>query len=71
VLETFKIMMIEIDDIVRVNFNNSQFCLCEEARVMHIPHATGESWNFLNLRTNETHYVSEGCTVTLLEKCPK
>lgn len=61
-------MTIEIYDTVRVNFNNSQFTLCSRATVLNVPMATGESWNFLDLDTNETHYVSEGCTVTLIEK---
>lgn len=54
-------------DIVRVNFNNCQFTLCQKARVENVPHATGESWMFYDLETKKTHYVTEGCTITLLE----
>jgi len=60
--------IIEIDDIVKVNFNNSQFTLCRQAKVLSIPRATGDSWVFLDLDTGEIHYVSEGCTITLIEK---
>lgn len=58
---------IEIGDIVCVNFNNSQYTLCSRARVDHIPVANGDSWQFYDLSTNKVHYVSEGCTVTLLD----
>ena len=63
-------MKVEIDDIVRVNFNNSQFTLCKQARVLGLPQATGDSWRLFDLDTQELHYVSEGCTITLIEKCP-
>jgi len=60
---------IEIGDIVKVEFNNSQFTLCFEAVVKHIPSATGDSWIFKDLRgERRIHYVSEGCTITLLKK---
>ena len=54
----------EIGDRVSVDFNNAQFTLCCEAEILRIPFATGDSWAFRNLLTNEIHYVSEGCTIT-------
>ncbi len=51
-------------DIVTVNFNNVQYTLCKTARVLHIPSATGDSWQFKDLATGDIHYVSEGCTIT-------
>ena len=59
---------IEKGDIVVVNFNNAQYTLCKQAIVKHTPTATGDSWIFQDLETSEIHYVSEGCTVTLLAK---
>ena len=66
--------IIELDDIVHVDFNSSQFTLCSRARVKYIPSATGDSWIFEDLDTpgvgeaGRIHYVSEGCTITLLQK---
>lgn len=51
-------------DIVRVNFNNSQFTLCYSAVVVAMPCATGDSWIFRDPDTGLIHYVSEGCTIT-------
>ena len=55
-------------DIVCVNFNNSQYTLCIRAEVLYTPCATGDSWRFRDLESDTIHYVSEGCTITLLEK---
>jgi hypothetical protein len=55
-------------DKVRVDFNGAQMTLCHEAEVLHVPQATGDSWVFRNTRTQELHYVSEGCTITPLER---
>ena len=57
---------IKIGDVVRVSFNNSQFTLSSEAIVHAIPCATGDSWVFEEVTTKTVHYVSEGCTITLL-----
>jgi hypothetical protein len=68
---------IEVGDTVRVNFNNSQFTLCNEAIVLNKPCATGDSWIFEEQVRNQyskeligkkIHYVSEGCTITLINK---
>jgi hypothetical protein len=59
---------IEEGDTVRVNFNSAQMTLCARAKVLHSPVATGDSWQFRDLDTGELHYVSEGCTITSLEK---
>lgn len=64
-------MKIEKDDIVKVDFYNAQTTLCHEARVMYMPLSVGDSWIFLDLEKDRIHYVSEGCTITLIGKCPK
>jgi len=61
-------MIIDKGDIVRVNFNNAKTTLCGEAIVEYKPCATGDSWVFVDSKTGATHYVSEGCTVTLISK---
>lgn len=55
-------------DIVHVDFNCSQLTLCHKAKVLNVPHATGESWHFEDIDTGDIHYVSEGCTITKLFK---
>ena len=59
---------IEVNDIVCVNFNLAQNTLTHSARVLALPMATGDSWIFKDLNSELIHYVSEGCTVTLLRK---
>lgn len=61
---------IEISDIVAVNFNNAQCTLTSRAIVLKTPAATGDSWVFIDSKTKEVHYVSEGCTITKLEEKP-
>jgi hypothetical protein len=60
--------LIKKGDTVSVNFHTGQYTLCHKARVEYIPVATGDSWIFFDLDSFAIHYVSEGCTVTLLEK---
>lgn len=57
---------LEKGDIVSVSFNNARFTLCHEAELIYRPCATGDSWIFRELITDTLHYVSEGCTVTLV-----
>jgi len=59
---------IEIGDIVTVNFNCARLTLAHRAEVLYIPCATGDSWIFKALTDNSIHYVSEGCTLSLVEK---
>jgi hypothetical protein len=59
-----------VGDIVSVNFNSSKVTLCGKAQVQRIPQAVGDSWVFKDSDTEEIYYVSEGCTITLLEKKP-
>lgn len=59
-------MHIKEGDIVCVNFHGICFTLCPKAIVYHVPQATGDSWIFKDTETNQVHYVSEGCTVSLL-----
>ena len=60
--------LIEIGDTVRVDFNTAQLTHAHRAKVLGIPCATGDSWIFENLDTGTISYVSEGCTISLLEK---
>ena len=59
---------IEVNDLVTVNFNNSQITLCRKAVVYSVPHQTGESWIVRDFDDHKLHYISEGCTITLLNK---
>ena len=52
------------NDIVTVNFHNVQMTLCKQAKVLHIPCATGDSWHLEDLDTGIVFYISEGCTVS-------
>lgn len=59
---------IEVGDIVHVNFNGAQVTLCRRAKVLRKPQATGDSWQLCDADNSKIYYVSEGCTVMLLEK---
>lgn len=59
---------IEKGDIVCVNFNGAQYTLASEAEVLCVPCSTGDSWVFRDINSEVIHYVSEGCTLTLIEK---
>lgn len=61
---------IELGDKVSVNFHGAQTTLLHKAEVLHIPQATGDSWIFRGIPScgTDIHYVSEGCTIRLLEK---
>jgi len=59
---------IEVGDIVSVNFNNSQYTLMSWGEVLYIPASTGDSWRFRDMSDQKIHYVSEGCTISLIEK---
>jgi hypothetical protein len=59
---------IDVGDHVCVNFNCAQYTLCRRATVKNIPIASGDSWIFLDHDTNQIHYVSEGCTITKLDR---
>lgn len=55
---------ITVGDIVSVHVHAGQYTISHEAEVLYIPCATGDSWIFKDLYTDDIHYVSEGCTVT-------
>lgn len=55
---------IEIGDIVRVEFNNSQVTLCKAATVVSKPGQPGDWWIFHDDKTGFLHYISEGCTIS-------
>ena len=68
--------LIELGDIVCVNFNNVQYTLVSRGEVIDIPCATGQSWiiqdtHGVGKNKPKLHYISEGCTITLLEKKPQ
>lgn len=62
---------IKAGDFVHVDFNNAQITLCHKAEVLYVPTATGDSWVFKDCETNKIHYVSEGCTITLIHPSNK
>ena len=57
---------IQIGDFVVVNFNNAQHTLSSKAEVLYMPCQAGDHWHFRDAETGQLHYVSEGCTLTLL-----
>lgn len=59
--------IIQKGDIVSVNFNGAQYTLASKAKVLAIPRGSGDSWRLQDLDTGALHYVSEGCTITLVE----
>lgn len=59
---------IEEGDKVHVDINTAQITLLSEAVVLGIPRGPGDSWKFKDFNSDKVIYVSEGCTVTLLEK---
>ena len=59
---------IKIGDTVGVHFHGAQMTLCNEARVIYKPCATGDSWVFEDLRTKEIHHISEGVSLTKKRK---
>ncbi len=59
---------IEIGDIVRVDIHGGHCTIAHAAEVKYMPCHPGDGWTFRNVHTQEIHYVSEGCTVTLKEK---
>lgn len=59
---------IKVGDLVSVNFNGAQMTLCHTAMVEYIPCATGDSWVFVDNDTNQIHYVSEPCTISLIDR---
>lgn len=59
---------IEVGDFVAVNFNGAQLTLCHRAEVIYIPNSAYDCWIFKDTSTGAIHDVTEGCTVTLLEK---
>jgi hypothetical protein len=59
---------IEEGDTVRVQAHGSQTLISERATVLHIPIATGDSWQFEDQDNGNTIYISEGCTITKEKK---
>jgi len=50
-------------DIISVSFHSIQLTLIDHAEVLHIPNATGDSWQFKDTDTGDIYYISEGCTI--------
>lgn len=65
---------IEIGDCVSVSFHGSQFTLCRKAIVMAMPiydyndKPLDNTWIFKDFDDHKIHYVSEGVTVSLIQK---
>lgn len=59
---------IEAGDIVIVSFNGAQYTFIHKAKVLYTPCATGDSWHFQDMMSGQIHYVSEGCTISLMQK---
>ena len=57
---------IEKDDCVSVRIELNY--LCRKAKVLYVPYAVGESWVFEDFDDHRIHYISEGCTITLIQK---
>jgi len=57
---------IKVGDIVSVSFHNQRFTLLRDAEVLHIPNATGDSWQFREIAFDSgyIYYISEGCTIS-------
>lgn len=63
---------IEVGDIVHVDINAAQVTIFSRAEVLGMPQGPGDSWRFRDMQNPErVVYVSEGCTVTLVEKTSK
>lgn len=59
---------IQAGDFVHVDIHAARLTLCHRAEVLNVPCATGDSWIFRDTTTEQIHYVSEGCTISKLEK---
>lgn len=57
---------LELGDEVCVNFNHSMNTLSSRAVLKCIPFQVGGIWIFKDSHDGTIHYVTEGCTVTLL-----
>ena len=62
---------ITIGSIVNVSFNNAQYTLYSRAEVLYVPCFTGDSWIFKCCLNGMISYVSEPCTIILLESNPE
>lgn len=51
-------------DIVRVDFNNSQFSLINKGKILN---RFVNGWEIEDLITGDIHCITEGCTVSKLE----
>lgn len=67
-VKNININKLEDGDIVNVDFNNSQHTLCSKAILLYRPSQGNDSWIFKDTKTKKLYYVSEGCTVSLIEK---
>jgi hypothetical protein len=58
---------IKVGDIVSVNFNGAQMTLIHKGNLLSMPVATGDSWVVEDINDGVIHYISEGCTISILE----
>lgn len=59
---------LEPGDIVRVDINGAQITISQRARILARPYAVGDSWIFEDMASGQITYISEGCTIVLIEK---
>ena len=59
---------IDVGDVVKAQIFSAQVTIVNNAEVCHVPCASGDSWVFKDAQTGSIHYVSEGCTVSLIKK---
>lgn len=53
--------------VVAVHIYGGGVTLCHRAIVVYQPTATMDSWEFRDVDTGTVYYISEGCTIELLE----
>lgn len=58
---------IDVGDLVAVSIHAGDVVISPSAIVEYMPVATGDSWIFRDTKTNQIHYISEGCTVSKLD----
>lgn len=56
-------MSIEIGDLVSVNKDDACMNLILRAKVLHVPVATGDSWGFLDLDSQNEIWTTERITI--------
>lgn len=58
---------IEPGDVVSVNFHAQAYTLTPRAVVLKRPEWKGDNWLFEDTASGSIHYVTEPCTITLID----